>query len=97
MTRSGFSLDLILHSIWLEGFKLCQMALQPIGTDGELGIIDQALRESVEEFIHTDLDHSNIFIRDTAARARFLRFTDLGEVKKNAFGGTTPEKRRIYR
>jgi hypothetical protein len=49
------------------------VTFQPTGSNDKLWIIDQTPREPVEEVVYTDLDHSNIFISETAALAMSLR------------------------
>jgi RIO-like serine/threonine protein kinase len=59
--------------------------VQPTGPNGKLWIIDHTPREPVEEIVHADLNHFNIFISETAVLATSLGFTNFSEVKKNAF------------
>ncbi len=81
------SLDAVSHRLGLKRFDAPHIAVQPVGGDGELRIVDLSLRQHSEQIVDADLLDPDVLVAEAATLSGSRPIADRSKIKKNALGG----------
>src|ERR1700733_5376702 len=94
--QAGPAYDLVLHRVRLKRFDARHLVLEPVRCYGELGVVDLAILELLEQIVDVALQHPDVFVGD-AVLALTLAFgiADGCEIKEDTFGGAAGRRQEF--